>query len=59
MAYEWHRPLESRWISFTLLTVVCIAFGGLVLLVPPFFMQGTVEPIEGVTGDGPVLECLD
>lgn len=48
MAYEWHRPLEAQWIRFTLLTVLAIAVGGLVLLVPPFYLQGTVEPIPGV-----------
>lgn len=48
MAYEWHRPIEERWVSFTLLTLLAIVVGGLVLLVPPFFMQGTIEPVAGV-----------
>ncbi len=48
MAYEWHRPIEGRWISFTALTFAAIIVGGLVLLVPPFFMQGTIEPVEGM-----------
>jgi cytochrome c oxidase cbb3-type subunit I/II len=48
MAWEWHRPLESRWVSFTLLTLLAVVVGGLVLLVPPFFLQGTLEPILGV-----------
>jgi len=48
MGWDWHRPLESRWISFTLLTVLAIAVGGLVLLIPPFFLQGTIEAIPGV-----------
>ena len=47
MAYEWHQPLEKRWIPLTALTFVAVAIGGLVLVVPPFFLQGTVEPIEG------------
>jgi cytochrome c oxidase cbb3-type subunit I/II len=48
MAYEWHRPIEGRWVSFTLLTLLAIVVGGLVLLVPPFFMQGTIRPVEGM-----------
>ncbi|MDJ0787968.1 MAG: cytochrome-c oxidase, cbb3-type subunit II [Myxococcota bacterium] len=48
MAYEWHRPVEVRWVTFTALTLVAIVVGGLVLLIPPFFMQGTIEPVEGV-----------
>jgi len=48
MGWDWHRPLESRWVSFTLLTVLAIAVGGLVLLIPPFFLQGSIEPIPGV-----------
>jgi cytochrome c oxidase cbb3-type subunit I/II len=47
MGYEWHRPLERRWISFTALTLAAVLVGGLVLLVPPFFLQGTIEPLEG------------
>jgi cytochrome c oxidase cbb3-type subunit I/II len=45
--YEWHRPLEGRWLTFTALSFAAVIVGGLVLLVPPFFLQGTVEPIEG------------
>jgi cytochrome c oxidase cbb3-type subunit I/II len=48
MAYEWHRPVERRWVSFTLLTALAIAVGGLVLLVPPFFLQGTIAPLAGL-----------
>jgi cytochrome c oxidase cbb3-type subunit I/II len=48
MAYDWHRPLERESLRFTLWTALAIAVGGLVLLVPPFFLQGTVEPVPGV-----------
>jgi cytochrome c oxidase cbb3-type subunit I/II len=48
MAYEWHRPVERKWISFTVLTMLAVVVGGLVLLVPPFYLQGTIEPIEGL-----------
>jgi len=48
MAYEWHRPIEGRWISFTALTFLAIIVGGLVLLIPPFYMQGTIVPVEGM-----------
>jgi len=48
MAYEWHRPLEAQWLRFTVFTLIAIAVGGLVLIVPPFYLQGTIEPIPGV-----------
>ncbi len=48
MAYEWHKPLEAQWIRFTIYTAICIAIGGLILLVPPFYLQGTIEPVPGV-----------
>jgi cytochrome c oxidase cbb3-type subunit I/II len=48
VGYEWHRPIEGRWISFTALTFLAIIVGGLVLLIPPFYMQGTIEPVEGM-----------
>ncbi len=48
MAYAWHRPLERRSLAFTLLTLAAVLVGGLVLLVPPFFLQGTLEPLPGM-----------
>jgi cytochrome c oxidase cbb3-type subunit I/II len=48
VAYEWHRPLEARWITFTLATTAAVIVGGLVLLVPPFLLQGTIAPLPGL-----------
>ena len=48
MGYEWHRPIEFKWAQFTVLAAVAVTVGGVALLVPPFYMQGTIEPIEGV-----------
>jgi cytochrome c oxidase cbb3-type subunit I/II len=48
MGWDWHRPLEGRWVSFTALTLLAVVVGGLVLLVPPFFLQGTIQPIAAV-----------
>jgi cytochrome c oxidase cbb3-type subunit I/II len=48
MGYRWHDPLESREFRFTLFTLLAVLVGGVVLLIPPYFMQGTIEPIEGV-----------
>jgi cytochrome c oxidase cbb3-type subunit I/II len=48
MAYEWHRPLEGQPIRFALLTFAAVIVGGLVLLVPPFFLQGTMDPLPGM-----------
>ena len=49
MAWGWHRPLEAKTVTFTVLTLLAILVGGLVELVPPYFLQGTMDPIEGVT----------
>jgi cytochrome c oxidase cbb3-type subunit I/II len=49
MAYDWHRGIERRWLGFTGATLLAVLVGGIVLLVPPFFLQGTVQPIEGHT----------
>jgi cytochrome c oxidase cbb3-type subunit I/II len=48
MAWDWHRPLEAKGITFTVLTLLTILVGGLVELVPPYFLQGTIDPIDGV-----------
>lgn len=48
MAWNWHRPLEAKGLTFTVLTLLAVAVGGLVLLVPPYFLQGTVDVIPGV-----------
>jgi len=48
VGYEWHKPIEKKWISFTVATFLAIIVGGIVLLIPPFFLQGTVEPIAGM-----------
>lgn len=48
MAHEWHRAIETRWIRLTVLTFLAVTVGGVCLLVPPFFLQGTIEPIAGL-----------
>jgi cytochrome c oxidase cbb3-type subunit I/II len=47
MAYDWHRSIEAKWATFTALTFLGVIVGGLALLVPPFFLQGTIAAIEG------------
>jgi cytochrome c oxidase cbb3-type subunit I/II len=48
MAWEWHRPLEAKQLLFAVLSFVLVTVGGLVLLIPPYFLQGTIPPIAGV-----------
>jgi cytochrome c oxidase cbb3-type subunit I/II len=48
VGYEWHRPFEARWITFTTLTFVAVIVGGLFLLIPPYFLQGTIQEVPGV-----------
>jgi cytochrome c oxidase cbb3-type subunit I/II len=48
MAYEWHRPLERKSFRFTVLTLLAVVVGGVVLLIPPFYLQGVMEPLPGM-----------
>lgn len=48
MAWEGHRKLEAKGVTFTVLTLLAIAVGGLALLIPPYFLQGTIVAIPGV-----------
>jgi cbb3-type cytochrome c oxidase subunit II len=49
MAWNWHRPLEARGLVFSVLAALAILVGGLIELIPPYFLQGTIEAIPGVT----------
>ena len=49
MAWNWHKPLEARGLVFSVLTALAILVGGLIELIPPYFLQGTIDPIPGVT----------
>jgi cytochrome c oxidase cbb3-type subunit I/II len=48
MAWESHRRLEARSLVFIVLTFLAVVVGGLVLLIPPYFLQGTIVAIPGV-----------
>jgi len=48
MAYDWHRPLEAKELTLSVLAFVTVIIGGLVLLIPPYFLQGTIEPVKGL-----------
>jgi len=48
VAYDWHRPLERKSFRFTVFTFLAVIVGGFVLLVPPFFLQGLMEPLPGM-----------
>jgi cytochrome c oxidase cbb3-type subunit I/II len=47
MAYERHRALESKSLRFTLFTLGAVVVGGIVLLIPPAFLQGSVPALSG------------
>jgi cytochrome c oxidase cbb3-type subunit II len=60
MAFEWHRKLEANALLLSILTVLTVAVGGLVLLIPPHFLAGTIEPIAGLKPYSPLeLEGRD
>jgi cytochrome c oxidase cbb3-type subunit I/II len=48
VAYEWHLPIEKKWVTLTVLTLVGVLVGGVVLLIPPMYMQGSIEPVPGM-----------
>lgn len=43
-----HEAIEKNTFLLIILTVVAISFGGLVEVVPLFFLAETTEPVEGV-----------
>jgi cytochrome c oxidase cbb3-type subunit I/II len=47
--WSWHKPLEGKGLTFGFLTAIAILIGGMVELIPPYFLQGTIDPIPGVT----------
>jgi cytochrome c oxidase cbb3-type subunit I/II len=49
MAWNWHKPLEARGLVFSVLTGLAILVGGMIELIPPYFLQGTIDEIPGVT----------
>jgi cytochrome c oxidase cbb3-type subunit I/II len=60
MRWDWHRPLEAKGLLFSVLAFVVVTVGGLVLLVPPYFLQGTIPAIAGVSPYTPLeLEGRD
>jgi len=60
MGWTWHTPLEGKGVTFTVLALVAVLVGGLVELIPPYFLQGTIEPIAGLTPYAPLeLEGRD
>ncbi|RIL04806.1 MAG: cytochrome-c oxidase, cbb3-type subunit II [Proteobacteria bacterium] len=48
MAWKWHAPLEGKGLTFSILTALAILVGGMIELIPPYFLQGTIDPIPGV-----------
>ena len=48
MGWQWHRPLEAKQLLLAVLSFVLVTVGGLVLLIPPYFLQGTIPAIAGV-----------
>jgi cytochrome c oxidase cbb3-type subunit I/II len=48
VGWSWHHPLEAKGLTFSVLTLLAVLVGGMVELIPPYFLQGTIEPIDGV-----------
>ncbi|MFN7397672.1 MAG: cytochrome-c oxidase, cbb3-type subunit II [Sandaracinobacter sp.] len=48
MAFESHAKIERNVTILAVLTLVVVMIGGLVQLVPLFFLENTIEKVEGV-----------
>jgi cytochrome c oxidase cbb3-type subunit 2 len=48
MAFERHATIERNVTILAVLTLVVVMIGGLVQLVPLFFLENTIEKVEGV-----------
>jgi cbb3-type cytochrome c oxidase subunit II len=48
MAFGWHRKLEANAVVFFILSFLAVTVGGAVLLIPPYFLAGTIEPVVGL-----------
>jgi len=48
MAFAWHRKLEANAVVFFILAFLAVTVGGAVLLIPPYFLAGTIEPVGGM-----------
>jgi len=45
MAYGWHKKLETHALLLFVLSLVAVVIGGLVLLIPPYLLAGTIDPV--------------
>ena len=48
MAFDWHKRIETNAVLLLVLTLVAVAIGGLVLLIPPHLLAGTIDPVVGL-----------
>jgi len=48
VAYAWHRKLEANAVLVFILAFLSVTVGGAVLLIPPYFLAGTIEPVAGL-----------
>ena len=60
MEFEWHKRLEVNGVLFFLLAFLAVTVGGAVLLIPPYFLAGTIAPVAGLVPYSPLeLEGRD
>ncbi len=60
MPFAFHRRIETNALLLSILTLLAVAVGGLVLLIPPHLLAGTVEPLAGIAPYSPLeLEGRD
>jgi cytochrome c oxidase cbb3-type subunit 2 len=55
-----HRKIEKNGLTMAILTTIAVSIGGLVEIVPLFFLKDTIPPLEGVKPYAPLaLEGRD
>jgi cytochrome c oxidase cbb3-type subunit I/II len=48
MVFQWHEKLEANAVVFFILAFLAVTVGGAVLLIPPYLLAGTIEPVGGM-----------
>lgn len=46
--YNWHKKLETKVVALTVASLIVVAIGGIVEIVPLFTLESTIEEVDGM-----------
>lgn len=52
--WKWHKPLEKHSLLLTVAILVVVAIGGIVQIAPLFYLESTIERVQGVRPYSPL-----